>query len=225
MFFATADGSLPTCHCFKSTRSTYHKHGFSGNFSDSSQSFLQDHATDYTVSRFLAIICSLDWDTHSINAVDEYPLGWCNEEHWEDVFNLWLLADFLCADEVMLFVEEYIGDKGPVPGEGHKPLSPEKFRNYWNKLPSRNHHGLRQAMVIALISSPELQDNENSRDGLLDQIPVSAWKAILHRVTQIVVKTSDAIEEAELEIVDGRKSEQVWTRSDGFTDLRATFNI
>lgn len=205
--------------------SKYYEKGFDGRFVEKNESYLIHNATHYTVAKFLAVINYMEAnENHDPDYINLYPLQWNNEEHWDELIDLWFLADFLLAKEVKKFVEDYLHTKIVSPGEGHRALTAAEFNFFWHKLQTRYHKSLQDIMITAIMASPEFNDSKESRAVLLDRLPADAERAILHVLMDRMAATRELVNEVLVEVKKDNANVWSWRWSSACDGLMAMFN-
>lgn len=186
--------------------SKYYEKGFSGCFAENKTSYLEEHATPYTVEKFIAIVTYLEAEENDPNYMDQFPLDWFNDEEWDDLFQLWMLSDFLLAARVIEFIEEYMigkakwcdlrkGTELEKEGQRHK-LGLDVINKIWSATLPGYHDSIRRMMVSVVAESEDFKESQTKRDGILDQLPADAQRAVAHELFSQVCRSRDAVEEA-----------------------------
>lgn len=204
--------------------SRYYQKGFCGRFMETNRSYLKQTATSYTVTKLLAIIQYLEAvENGAADINDLFPLQWRNGEHWDELFDLWMLADFLYAEKIQKFVEDYLRDKIISPGEGHRALSAPEFNFFWHKLDVKHHKSLQDVMITAIMASPEFE-SKGSRTALLDHLPADAERAIIHALMDQMAESRELVKEIIVEVTEERDNLWTWGWSTAFNSLMTMFN-
>lgn len=205
--------------------SKYYQKGFSGRFVETDTSYLKHAATKYTVTKLLAVIKYLEaveWGDADTD--DLFPLQWSNEEHWDELFDLWLLADYLYAEKIQKFVEDYMRDKIISPGEGHRALTTPEFNFFWQKLDVKHHKSLQDVLITAIMAAPEFSSSKSSRTALLDHLPADAERAIVHALMDRMAESRNLVQEIVSEVTKEREELWSWGWSSAFHGLMTMFN-